>query len=79
MVQRVEEVWKVAKVGSKRTPSHPVFVLKFREVKKDPKRRFYPQTKKQWPKHEARKKLISPRVLAIRKSSNSGEKVKTPV
>ena len=33
----VEEVWRVAKVGSKRTPSHPVFVLKFRKVEKDPK------------------------------------------
>jgi len=55
MVQRVEEVWKVAKVGSKRTPSQSVFVLKFREVKKDPKRRLCPHTKKQWPKHEARK------------------------
>ena len=65
-MQRVEEVWKVAKVGSKRTPIQPVFVLKFREVKKDPKRRFYPQMKKQWPKHEARKKLMSPRVLGDR-------------
>ena len=37
MVLRVDEVWKVAKVGSKRTPSHPVFVLKFRKVEEDPK------------------------------------------
>ena len=36
MVQRVEEVWKVAKVGSKRTPSQPVFALKSRRVKRDP-------------------------------------------
>ena len=63
MVQRVEEVWKVAKVGSERTPSQPVFVLKFREVKKDPKGRLCPHAKKQLPKHEARKKLILPRVL----------------
>ena len=56
MAQRVEEVWKVAKVGSKRTPSQPVFVLKFREVKKDPKRRLCPRAKKRLPKHEARKR-----------------------
>ena len=36
MAQRVEEVWKVAKVGSKRTPSQPVFVLKSRRVERDP-------------------------------------------
>ena len=55
MAQRVEEVWKVAKVGSKRTPSQPVFVLKSRRVKRDPKRRLCSQIKKQLPKHEARK------------------------
>jgi len=38
MAQRVEEVWKVAKVGSKRTPSQPVFVLKTRRVKREPQR-----------------------------------------
>ena len=55
MAQRVEEVRKVAKVGSKRTPSQPVFVLKSRRVKEDPKRRLCPHAKKQLLKHEARK------------------------
>ena len=63
MVQRVEEVWKVAKVGSKRTPSQPVFCSEVQGGKEGSQKAFLPQTKKQWPKHEARKKLISPRVF----------------
>ena len=66
MAQRVEEVWKVAKVGSKRTPSQPVFCSEARGAKKDPKRHFYSHAKKQWPKHEASKKLMLPRVLGDR-------------
>ena len=63
MVSRVDEVWKVAKVGSKRTPSHPVFCSEVQEGREGSERRLYPQIKEQWPRYEARKKLISPRVF----------------
>ena len=66
MVLRVDEVWKVAKVGSKRTPSHPFFYSEVQEGREGSERRLYPQIKEQWPRHErtmARKKLISPRVF----------------
>ena len=63
MVLRVDEVWKVAKVGSKRTPSHPVFYSEVQEGREGSERRLYPQIKEQWPRHEAKKKLISPRVF----------------
>ena len=62
----MEEVWKVAKVGLKRAPSHLVFVLKFRKVEKDPKGASTPD-KEQWPRYEARKKLMSPRVFGNQK------------
>jgi len=55
----VEEVWKVAKVGSKRTPIHPVFCSEVEEGREGSERRLYPQRKEQWPSYEARKKLIS--------------------
>ena len=43
MAQRVEEVWKVAKVGSKRTPSQPVFCSEAQGgAKKDPKKASLP-------------------------------------
>ena len=63
MVLRVDEVWKVAKVGSKRAPRHPVFCPEVQEGRGGSERRLYPQIKEQWPRHEARKKLISPRVF----------------
>ena len=53
MVLRVEEVLRVAKVGSKRTPSHPVFCSEVQEGRKGSERRLYPQIKEQWPRHEA--------------------------
>ena len=59
MGQRVEEVWRVAKVGSKRTPSHPVFRSEVQGGKEGSQKAFLHQ----WPKREAGKKLISPRVL----------------
>jgi len=62
-VLRVDEVWKVAKVGSKRTPSHPAFCSEVQEGRGGSERRLYPQIKEQWPKHEARKKLILPGVF----------------
>ena len=57
----MDEVWKVAKVGSKRTPSHPAFCSEVQEGREGSERRLYPQIKEQWPRHEAKKKLISPR------------------
>jgi len=63
MMLRVDEVWKVAKVGSKRTPSHPVFCSEVQEGRERSERRLYPQIKEQWPRREARKKLISPGVF----------------
>jgi len=59
----VEEVWRVAKVGSKRTPSHPVFCSEVQEGGEGSERRLYPQMKEQWPSCEGRKKLISPSVF----------------
>ena len=79
MAQRVEEVWKVAKVGSKRTSSQPVFVLKFREVKKDPKRRLCPIQRSNGQSMRLERSWCHQESLAIGKSSNSGEKVKRPV
>ena len=63
MVQTVEEVWRVAKVGSKRTPSHPVCCSEVQEGREGSERRLYPQMKEQWPSCEARKKLILPRIF----------------
>jgi len=75
----VEEVWRVAKVGSKRTPSHPVSCSEAQGGREGSERRLYLQIKEQCPRHEVRKKLISPsEPLATRKSSNSGGKVKNP-
>ena len=80
MVLRVDEVWKVAKVGLKRMPGHPVFCSEVQEGRKGSERRLYPQMKEQWPSHEARKKLISPRVFGDQeKFKTSGEEVKRPV
>jgi len=47
MVLRVEEVLRVAKVGSKRTPSHPVFCSEDRGGREGSERRLYPQVKEQ--------------------------------
>jgi len=63
MVYRAEEVWRVAKVGSKRTPSHPVSCSEAQGGREGSERRLYPQTKEQWPSCEGRRKLISPRVF----------------
>jgi len=68
----------VAKVGSKRTPSHPVSCSEDQGGREGSERRLYPQMKEQWPSYEARKKLESPRVLATRRNSSNGEKVKDP-
>ena len=54
---------RVAKVGSKRTPSHPVSCSEDQGGKEGSERRLYPQMKEQWPSYEARKELISPRVF----------------
>jgi len=59
----VEEVWRVAKVGSRRTPSHPVFCSEAQGGREGSERRLYPQIKEQWPSCEGRRKLISPRVF----------------
>jgi len=74
----VEDVWKVAKVGSKRAPSHPVFCSEVQEGREGSERRLYPQIKERWPRYEARKKLISPRVSGDQERSSNGEKVKDP-
>ena len=53
----------MAKVGSKRTPIHPVFCSEVEEGREGSERRLYPQMKEQWPRHEARETLISPKSL----------------
>jgi len=73
----VEEVWRVAKVGSKRTPSHPVFCSEVQEGREGSERRLYPQIREQWPSCGGRKKLISPRVFGDQESSSNGENVRT--
>jgi len=54
----VEEVWRVAKIGSKRTPSHPVFCSEAQRGREGSERRLYPQIKEQWPSCEGKRKLI---------------------
>ena len=71
--------WKAAKVGSKRTPSQPVFCSEVQGGKERSQRAFLPQIKKRLPKHEARKSWCYQEFLVIGKNSNSGEKVKIPV
>jgi len=63
MALREDEAWKVATVGSKGAPNHPVFCSEVQEGGEGSEGRLYPQIKEQWPRHEARKKLISPRVF----------------
>jgi len=53
----------VAKVGSQRAPSHLVFCSEAQGGREGSERRLYPQIKERWPRYEARKKLISPRVF----------------
>jgi len=65
----------VAKVGSKRTPSQPVFCSEVQEGKGRFQRALLPQIKRRLPKHEARKGWCYQEVLAIGESSNDGEKV----
>ena len=62
----MEEVLRVAKVGSKRTPSHPVSCSEDQGGREGSEGRLYPQMKEQWPSYEARKKLISLRVFGDR-------------
>jgi len=62
MVYRVEEVLRVAKAGSKRTPSHPVSGSEAQGGGEGSERRLYPQMREQWPRSEGRKKLVLPRV-----------------
>jgi len=74
----MEEVWRVAKVGSKRAPSHPVFCSEVQEGREGSERRLYPQMKEQWPSCKGRKKLTSPRVFGDQERSCGGKKVKDP-
>jgi len=59
----VEEVWRVAEEGSKRTPSHPVSCSEAQGGREGSERRLYPQIKEQRPSCEGKRKLISPRVF----------------
>ena len=79
MVLRVDEVWKVAKAGSKRAPSHPARGPEVREGRGGSERRPYPQIKERWPRREARKNLIAKGLWRPGKVQNIGEKVKGPV
>jgi len=63
MVQRVEEVGRVAKVGSKRTPSHPVSCSEAQGGREGSERRLYPQIKEQWRSCEGKRKLINAKSL----------------
>ena len=50
---------RVAKVGSKRTLSHPVSCSEAQGGREGSERHLYPQIKEQWPRREAKKKLIA--------------------
>ena len=66
----------MAKVGSKRTPSQPVFCSEVQGGKGRSQRAFLPQIKKRLPKHEARKSWCYQEVLAIGESSNTARGLK---
>ena len=57
----MEEVQRVAKVGSKRTPSHPVPCSEAQGGREGSERRLYPQMREQWPSCEGKRKPTSPR------------------
>jgi len=68
--------WKVAKVGSKRTPSQPVFCSEVQGGKERSQKAFLPQIKKRLPKHEVRRSWCLQEFLAIGKSSNTARRLK---
>ena len=78
MVLRVDEVWKVAKASSKRAPSHPACGPEVQEGRGGSERRLYPQIKEQWPRCEARKKLIAERLWRPGKVQTVARKFKDP-
>ena len=78
MLLRVDEVWKVAKAGSKRAPSHPAFGPEVQEGKGGSERRLYPQIKEQWPRREARRKLIAKSLWRSGKVQIVARKLKDP-
>ena len=78
MVYRVEEVLRVAKVGSKRTPNHPVSCSEAQGGREGSERRLYPQIKEQWPRREARKKLIAKSLGRPGKIQTVARKLKDP-
>jgi len=75
----VEEVWRVAKVGLKRTPSHPVSCSEDQGGREGPERHLYPRMKEQWPSYEARKKQISPRVFGDQEKFRQWQESQRPV
>ena len=66
----------MAKVGSKRTPSLPVFCSEVQGGKGRSQRTFLPQIKKRLPRHKAGKSWCCQEVLAIGKSSNTARRLK---
>ena len=78
MVLRVDEVWKVAKAGSKRAPSHPACGPEVQEGRGGSERRLYPQIKERWPRREARKKLIAKSLWRPGKVQTVARKLKDP-
>ena len=74
----MEEVWRVAKVGSKRTPSHPVSCSEAQGGREGSERRLYPQIKEQWPRREARKKLIANSFWRPGRDQTEVKKLKDP-
>ena len=67
----------MAKVGSKRTPSHPVSRSEAQGGREGSERRLYPQMKEQWPSCEGRKNLIAPRVFGDQEKFKQWREVKT--
>ncbi len=59
----MEEVQRVAEVGSKKTPSHPVPCSEAQGGREGSKRRLYPQMREQWPSCEGKRKLASLRLF----------------
>ena len=74
----MEEVLRVAKAGSTRTPSHPVSCSEAQGGREGSERRLYPQMKEQWPRCEGRKKLVLPRVSGDQETSKQWREVKDP-
>ena len=72
----MEEVRRVAKVGSKRTPSHPIFCSEAQGGREDPKGASTPRKRNNGLVVKARGSWYRQESLTTRRNSSDGEKAK---